>query len=167
MSTEKKPVAKKATTTGKAATSPAARKTAAKRTTAKTSTAKKSSARKSTAKRSTTGRTTSSTRRRATPKTSTAVGTALGTLAVAWVLGASWPARIGLALLVALLVLGYAYWRARSVAAQSDPPPVGAEAGPATGTLPAPLAAPDPQTEPEASHTETADAPPTEGKDAR
>lgn len=89
-----------------------------------------SAQRRTTGRRSTTRRTGSSRsrssgarRRQGLPST---VGAALGTLVVTSLLDLSWPARIGLLLLVVVVGLGYVLWRHRAdIVAGAQPPTPG------------------------------------------
>ena len=54
------------------------------------------------------------TRRRRRPGLSTTIGSALGMLAVTTLLNMSWPARIGLLVLVLVVGLSYILWRHRA-----------------------------------------------------
>jgi hypothetical protein len=76
---------------------------------------------------------------------STTVGSAIGTLAVTTLLDLSWPARIGLFVLVVVIGLGYMLWRHRGEIAagagvRADPgdPGTGDSAGPTTSGPAAP-----------------------------
>ncbi|WP_207555706.1 hypothetical protein [Intrasporangium flavum] len=91
-------------------------------------------------------RTTRTTRRRARPGLPTTVGAALGTLAVTTLLDLSWPARIGLLVVVVVLGLGYVLWRHRAeltAAAQAPGGSPGTE-----GAEPTPPTPPNPPTTP-------------------
>lgn len=61
------------------------------------------------------------TRRRSKPGLPTTIGAAIGTLAVTTLLDASWAVRLGLVALVALLGLGYVYWRQRAEREDTSP----------------------------------------------
>ena len=120
---------------------PAARKTTARKTTARRTAAPKT--RRTTTRRTTTG---SARRRRTTrrksPALATTVGSAIGTLAVTSLLGLSWPARIGLAVVVLAIALGYLVWHNRAE--------IRAEAqGPVSSPEPAAPSAPTPTQDPE------------------
>lgn len=94
--------------------------------------------RRTTPRRRTTRGSTAYRRRR--PRLATTLGAALGTLLVAMLTGASWPVRIGLAVLVAV-VGGYLLWSGRR-APEPDP-------GPAPGPAPDLLSQPSPEPSPD------------------
>ncbi len=70
-------------------------------------------------------------RRRRRPGLSSTVGSAIGMLAVTTLLNLSWPARIGLLVLVLVVGLAYMLWRHRAeIAAGADGIPEDAAAPP-------------------------------------
>lgn len=96
--------------------------TTPKKRTARTTPATKSARPRTTAPRKRTTRRRTAARRRS-PSVASSVGAALGAIVVAFVLDLSWPARIGLLLLVLVLALGYVVWSHRSEIAASAQTP--------------------------------------------
>ncbi|WP_323101500.1 hypothetical protein [Intrasporangium sp. YIM S08009] len=95
----------------------------------------------STRRRTTRTTGTGATRRGTRPGLPTTVGAALGTLAVTTLLDLSWPARIGLLVVVVVLGLGYVLWRHRAElttgARGPDPAPEAASGASEPATPPA------------------------------